>query len=110
MKNTLFLRMEANEKYHSKHSVRDYITTSLEEGREHRRTMKRTVSLHVGSRWYRAPEILLGSTRYTFGVDIWSCGCILGEMLGGKPMIPGSSTMNQLERILEVTGTPTTVP
>jgi len=61
---------------------------------------------YVATRWYRAPEILLGSTRYTFGVDIWSCGCILGEMLGGKPMIPGSSTMNQLERILEVTGTP----
>jgi len=38
---------------------------------------------YVATRWYRAPEILLGSTKYTFGVDMWSCGCILGELLGG---------------------------
>lgn len=48
---------------------------------------------YVATRWYRAPEILLGSTRYTRGVDMWSCGCILGELLGGKPVFPGSSTM-----------------
>merc|ERR1712100_653820 len=54
----------------------------------------------------RAPEILLGSTRYTKGVDMWSVGCILGELLGGKPMFPGTSTMNQLDRIIEVTDSP----
>jgi len=62
---------------------------------------------YVATRWYRAPEILLGSTRYTKGVDIWSIGCILGELLGGKPMFPGTSTMNQLDRIIEITGRPT---
>jgi len=62
---------------------------------------------YVATRWYRAPEILLGSTTYTKGVDMWSVGCILGELLGGKPMFPGTSTMNQLDRILEITGTPT---
>lgn len=61
---------------------------------------------YVATRWYRAPEILLGSTRYTFGVDTWSSGCILGELLGGKPIFPGTSTMNQLDRIMEVTGKP----
>lgn len=61
---------------------------------------------YVASRWYRAPEILLGSTKYTKGVDMWSLGCILGELLGGKPMFPGTSTMNQLDRIMEVTGRP----
>jgi len=62
---------------------------------------------YVATRWYRAPEILLGSTDYTKGVDTWSVGCILGELLGGKPMFPGTSTMNQLDRIIEVVGRPT---
>jgi mitogen-activated protein kinase 15 len=53
-----------------------------------------------------APEILLGSTRYTKAVDMWAVGCIAGEMLLGKPLFPGNSTMNQLERVLEVTGRP----
>lgn len=61
---------------------------------------------YVATRWYRAPEILLGSTRYTKGVDMWSIGCILGEMLGGQPMFPGKSTVNQLELVIEVTGRP----
>lgn len=62
---------------------------------------------YVATRWYRAPEILLGSQKYTTGVDMWSVGCILGELIGGKPMFPGNSTMNQLDRILEMTGPPT---
>jgi len=44
---------------------------------------------YVATRWYRAPEILLGSTRYTFGVDMWSSGCILGELLGGCVAVYG---------------------
>ena len=62
---------------------------------------------YVATRWYRAPEILLGSTSYTKGVDMWSVGCILGEMLSGKPLFPGQSTMNQLDKIIQVTGRPT---
>lgn len=61
---------------------------------------------YVATRWYRAPEILLGSNQYTKGVDMWSVGCIIGELMLGKPMFPGSSTMNQLERVLEITGRP----
>lgn len=61
---------------------------------------------YVATRWYRAPEILLGSSKYTFGVDMWSSGCILGELLGGRPMFPGTSTLNQLERIVQMTGKP----
>lgn len=61
---------------------------------------------YVATRWYRAPEILLGSTKYTKGVDMWSLGCILGEMYLAKPMFPGTSTLNQIERVLEVTGRP----
>jgi len=62
---------------------------------------------YVATRWYRAPEILLGSTSYTKGVDLWSVGCITGELLSAKPIFPGTSTMNQLDRIMEVTGRPT---
>ena len=61
---------------------------------------------YVATRWYRAPEILLGSTKYTKGVDMWSLGCILAELLLGKPVFPGTSTLNQLDRIMEVTGRP----
>ncbi|CAD8061137.1 unnamed protein product [Paramecium primaurelia] len=61
---------------------------------------------YVATRWYRAPEILLGSHTYTKGVDMWSIGCILGELLTGKPIFPGNSTLNQLDRILQLTGKP----
>ncbi|NXE70274.1 MK15 kinase, partial [Calcarius ornatus] len=61
---------------------------------------------YVATRWYRAPEILLASRRYTKGVDMWSIGCILGEMLLGKPLFPGTSTMNQIEQILRVIPAP----
>ncbi|KAL6073702.1 Mitogen-activated protein kinase [Balamuthia mandrillaris] len=61
---------------------------------------------YIATRWYRAPEILLGSTTYTKGVDIWSVGCIMAELFGGKPIFPGSSTLNQLDKIIEITGRP----
>ena len=54
---------------------------------------------YVATRWYRAPEILLASNAYTMGVDMWSVGCILGEMILGKPLFPGSSTLNQLGKV-----------
>jgi mitogen-activated protein kinase 15 len=61
---------------------------------------------YVATRWYRAPEILLGSTSYTKAVDMWALGCIIAEMFVGKPLVPGSSTMNQLEKIIEICGKP----
>jgi mitogen-activated protein kinase 15 len=62
---------------------------------------------YVATRWYRAPEILLGSTKYSKAVDMWSVGCIIGELIVGKPLFPGTSTLNQIERVLELTGKPT---
>ncbi|KAK7799238.1 hypothetical protein U0070_023691 [Myodes glareolus] len=56
---------------------------------------------YVATRWYRAPEVLLSCRWYTPGVDMWSLGCILGEMLRGQPLFPGTSTFHQLELILE---------
>jgi len=49
---------------------------------------------YVATRWYRAPEILLGSTKYTKAVDMWSVGCIIGELVIGKAIFPGTSTLN----------------
>jgi mitogen-activated protein kinase 15 len=62
---------------------------------------------YIATRWYRAPEILLGSKKYSKSADVWSFGCLLGELLTGKPMFPGHSTLNQIERVLTWTGPPT---
>ena len=51
--------------------------------------------------------LIIAFYRYTFGVDMWSCGCILGEMLLGKPLFPGSSTLNQIEKIMASIPPPT---
>uniref|UniRef100_A0A7S2WX63 Protein kinase domain-containing protein n=1 Tax=Rhizochromulina marina TaxID=1034831 RepID=A0A7S2WX63_9STRA len=61
---------------------------------------------YVCTRWYRAPEVLLGSVHYTPMIDLWSTGCVLGELLLHKPLFAGLSTMNQIEKILEVNGKP----
>lgn len=59
------------------------------------------------TRWYRAPEILVGSKKYTKSVDCWSVGCIIGEMIKGRPLMAGACTMTQVQKVLEVTGNPT---
>ena len=61
---------------------------------------------YVATRWYRSPEVLLGSTKYGIQADMWSVGCIFGELLGGKPMFPGTSALTQLTKIMEVIGKP----
>ncbi|XP_011297181.1 cyclin-dependent kinase 12 [Fopius arisanus] len=57
--------------------------------------------------WYRPPELLLGEERYGPAIDVWSCGCILGELFWKKPLFPGNAEMQQLEMISRVCGTPT---
>lgn len=61
---------------------------------------------YVATRWYRAPEIMLTFQEYTTAIDVWSVGCILAEMLSGKPLFPGRDYHNQLWLIMEVLGTP----
>lgn len=56
--------------------------------------------------WYRAPELLLGERVYSPAVDVWSLGCIFGEMLLGRPLLPGDSEIDQLFRIFQLCGTP----
>ncbi|KAF8507118.1 CMGC/MAPK protein kinase [Russula emetica] len=62
---------------------------------------------YVATRWYRAPEIMLSFKMYTKSIDVWAVGCILAEMLSGRPLFPGRDYSHQLELILDVIGTPT---
>ncbi|KAH8389491.1 cyclin-dependent kinase 1 [Drosophila serrata] len=57
--------------------------------------------------WYRAPEVLLGSPRYSCPVDIWSIGCIFAEMATRKPLFQGDSEIDQLFRMFRILKTPT---
>ncbi|CAF1018983.1 unnamed protein product [Rotaria magnacalcarata] len=61
---------------------------------------------YVATRWYRAPEIMLNARGYYKPIDIWSVGCILAEMIGGKPLFPGKHYIEQINLILNVVGSP----
>ncbi|ESQ36561.1 hypothetical protein EUTSA_v10006913mg [Eutrema salsugineum] len=62
---------------------------------------------HVVTLWYRPPELLLGASHYGVGVDLWSTGCILGELYAGKPILPGKTEVEQLHKIFKLCGSPT---
>lgn len=64
-------------------------------------------SSYICARWWRAPELVLGSTRYTTSIDWWSCGTVLAEMMLGRPIFTGSSSWGQMEAIVRALGTPT---
>lgn len=61
---------------------------------------------YVTTRWYRAPEILVGWRTYDYSVDMWATGCIIAELLGRKPLFPGSDAINQIEHICNILGKP----
>ena len=61
---------------------------------------------YVATRWYRAPELMLSFSEYTFSIDMWSVGCIFAEMLARRHLFPGKNYLNQLQLILSVVGTP----
>nr|CAB3468047.1 unnamed protein product [Digitaria exilis] len=58
----------------------------------------------VGTRWFRAPELLYGSTNYGLEIDLWSLGCILAELLNLEPIFPGISDIDQISRVISVLG------
>lgn len=61
----------------------------------------------VVSLWYRPPELLLGAKRYSFEIDMWGAGCAMAELLLGRPLWNGTSELEQLDKIMDVLGTPT---
>lgn len=78
---------------------------------------------YICSRYYRAPELIFGSTTYTsaigtisvlavshladVSIDVWSMGCVMAELLLGAPLFPGESGVDQLVEIIKILGTPT---
>ncbi|GKV13067.1 hypothetical protein SLEP1_g24139 [Rubroshorea leprosula] len=62
---------------------------------------------YICSRYYRAPELIFGATEYTTAIDMWSTGCVLAELLLGRPLFPGESGVDQLVEIIKILGTPT---
>lgn len=64
------------------------------------------VTDYVCTRYYRAPEVLCTWTDYSFPVDVWSLGCVFGEMYVRKPLFPGHNTHHQLDLIVHVLGAP----
>ena len=56
--------------------------------------------------WYRAPELLFGRVEYGTEVDVWSCGCVMAELLLGRPLLPGQGDMEQVGKIIQVMGSP----
>lgn len=61
---------------------------------------------NVVTLWYRAPEVLFGDSNYTPAIDLWSAGCIMGELMQHKPLLPGNTEQAQLDLIVKLLGAP----
>jgi glycogen synthase kinase 3 beta len=61
---------------------------------------------YISSRYYRAPELIFGESKYSTMIDVWSTGCVIGELMLGKPLFPGENGADQLVQIVKILGTP----
>jgi mitogen-activated protein kinase 1/3 len=61
---------------------------------------------YIVTRWYRAPEVTLLNSAYTRAIDVWSVGCVLGELIARKAIFPGKDHLDQIKRIIQAMGTP----
>ena len=61
---------------------------------------------YVTTRWYRAPEILVGWQKYSSAIDIWAVGCIVAELIGRTPILPGCDSRSQIDCICKLMGKP----
>ncbi|XP_026674970.1 cyclin-dependent kinase 20-like [Ceratina calcarata] len=71
------------------------------------KNISKPYSHQIATRWYRAPELLYGAKYYTSSIDMWSIGCIIGELLNKSPLFPGETDIEQLAIVLRYLGTPT---
>ncbi|XP_019166837.1 PREDICTED: probable serine/threonine-protein kinase At1g54610 [Ipomoea nil] len=67
---------------------------------------RKPLTSRVVTLWYRPPELLLGSTDYGASVDLWSVGCVFGELLTGRPILRGRTEVEQLHKIFKLCGSP----
>ncbi|KAG0743465.1 hypothetical protein G6F57_000729 [Rhizopus arrhizus] len=67
---------------------------------------KKSMTPNVVTLWYRAPEVLLGDVHYSAAIDLWSAGCIMGELMQHKPLLPGNTDQEQLNFMIKLLGTP----
>lgn len=71
------------------------------------KSKKESSVAYICTRYYRAPELLLGSEHYGMEIDLWSAGCVIAEMLRcGKNMFEGKNNSDLLVKIIKVLGTP----
>jgi cell division cycle 2-like protein len=66
----------------------------------------RNLTQLVVTLWYRSPELLLGTTTYDSAIDLWSLGCIFGELLTRQPLLPGKNEVDQLSKVSPATQSP----
>ncbi|KAH0927872.1 hypothetical protein HID58_020128 [Brassica napus] len=69
-------------------------------------SIRQKMTTRVVTLWYRAPELLHGAVEYGVGIDLWSAGCILAELLSGRPIMPGRNEVDQIHRIYKLCGSP----
>lgn len=62
------------------------------------------LTAYVSTRWYRAPELLVGGKNYYYPVDVWSVGCLFAELITGKPLFPGINDVDTLNKITKICG------
>jgi serine/threonine protein kinase len=100
-------RTYSNDYYY--HSVRSDASqhNNNQQQQQHRHDV-RLLTPNVVSLWYRAPELLLGAgSSYTQAIDMWAVGCVFAELVLGRPLLNGTTELQQVEQIFDVVGVPT---
>jgi serine/threonine protein kinase len=70
-------------------------------------SLEKVATDYVATRWYRAPENLLGTKEYSCLIDVFSLACVVVELYLGNPLFPGADNLDQLYRIFNILGEPT---
>ena len=68
------------------------------------RSKREVLTINVGTKWYKAPELLLGWKKYSFPADVWSVGCVLAELAALSPIFKGGNDLEQLSMISKLVG------